>query len=574
MKSSEIKAELEDLKARAEHQDLGVHRADLLPMIFKFKGKEFSLKDYPQFRELYPDEFPPDDITMSARQIGKTLNLSVSEALDAVGIPYFQQLYVAPLQSQTQRFSNIYLREIIKSSFIARALQDTLEHTVNYSIVKAVFHQTFGNGSGIQLTYAKTSPDRTRGITADRIDFDEVQDQCTANIPIIAESLTASEWALRRYTGTAKTLDNTIEHLWRQSSMDEWVMRCGCGWYNIPNQDGQVLQMISPEGPVCIKCGRLLNVRQGSWVSTYPSRRSVFRGRHIPQLVVPAIVESPVRWSEFLRKVIKNPESFIYQELLGISSSTGLRLISEADIVKNSRLPGVKALQKTFRRDYVATFSGVDWGGAEQVSFTVHTVIGLKPDGRVDVLWAQRFQGFDPDTMLQEIAKAHNFYEAQVLAADYGMGFDKNVMLERRFGIRVAQIMYGTQKKLMNYSPTLGCQRWTVDKVTALEYLFMAIKYGALGFPPYDEFKTYTDDLLSPYEKVIESGGFSTRRFDRDPARPDDFAHALCFAVLVAMKSVDADITDIVPEQAWQTDYDNETPESVDLDPGDILNTI
>jgi hypothetical protein len=111
-------------------------------------------------------------------------------------------------------------------------------------------------------------------------------------------------------------------------------------------------------------------------------------------------------------------------------------------------------------------------------SFTGHTVIGIRRDGNIAVLWARRFIGFDPDEMLTEIARAHRFYKCAMMAADYGMGFDKNVMLENRFGIVVVQIMLVRQNKLLGYSPTLGQHRWTVDKTTSLEILFLAIKYG------------------------------------------------------------------------------------------------
>ena len=501
------------------------------------------------------------------------MNLSRSEVLDAISVPHMQLLYVAPLQQQTMRYSTLYLTEAISSCFAAVALQEGGEgETSDSKIMRTVMHQSWANGAGIQLTYAKTSSDRARGIYADRIDFDEIQDQLVDNIPIISESLTASEWGLRKFTGTAKTTDNTIENYWQQTSMSEWAMKCsGCNHWNIPTVEGKVLKMIRPQGPSCAKCGKLLDVRGGIYVPAHRDRVDTFRGYHIPQIVVPAIACNPVKWSALIRKVTRYPVSLTLQEILGISCSLGARLITQTDIDRQSVLPTVKQLQNS-TADYVFTVGGVDWGIAEQTSFTVHTILGVRPDGTMHVLWAKRFVGFDPDDTLAEIAKAHRFYNCRMLAADFGMGFDKNVMLEQRFGLPVVQIQYVRQNRMLNYNPILGHHRWTIDKTTALEVLFLSIKYGRMFFPPQAEFKTFTDDLLSPYENISETGGLTSRRFLRNPAQPDDFAHALCFAGTVAMKLMGSPVVDMVPQDAFNVgDQATSAPEHVEVDPKDFL---
>lgn len=551
-----------------------VSRSDLLPHLFKIRGQRYSLENYPQFKTMYESEYVPDTLYMCGRQIGKSLNLSRSEILDMISIPQFQILYVAPLQQQTQRYSTLYVSEAIQSCELARTLQSgDLEGVLSDSkILKTVGHQSFATGAGIQLTYAKTSSDRARGIYADRIDFDEIQDQLVDNIPVVSESLTASKWGVRRFTGTAKTADNTIERYWQQSSQSEWSMRCSaCGFWNFPTEDGKVLEMIQADGIHCVKCGAKLNPRSGVWVPAYPDRMNSFRGFHIPQIVIPAITENQNNWAKVLRKVMTLPISLIMQEVLGISYSVGARLITQADIVRQSTLPPIADIQKNLKK-YVMTVSGVDWGGAEQSSFTVHTILGIRSDGRLDVIWARRFVGFNPDEMLTEIAKAHRFYKCAMMAADYGMGFDKNVMLSNRFNIPIIQIMLCRQNKLLSYSPTLGQHRWTVDKTTALELLFLAIKYGRVFFPPPAEFDIYTKDLLSPFEQVTETGGMSTRFFNRDPAQPDDFCMSLCFAAMLAMRLNNASIVDLIPRSAFGGgSVEAGAPNVVAIDPADIM---
>ncbi len=506
--------------------------------------------------------------------VHNSLNLSRIEVLDALSVPELQLLYVAPLQSQSQRYSTLYLNEAIKSCELAcinqmKALEGLWSDA---KILTAVGHQSFANGSGIQLTYAKTSPDRARGIYADVIDFDEVQDQVTDNIPIISQSTKSSKWGIRRFTGTAKTADNTIEGLWQRSSQCEWAMHCPhCNAWNIPNVEGRVLDMIQADGMHCVECGGKLNVRDGEWVPAHPRLMTSFRGYHIPQVVLPFHAENMDNWGKIMRDVLTLPIPVIMQEILGISCSQGQRIIDQAVIDRQSVLPSMLEMQSQLHR-YVFTVGGIDWGGAEQVSFTVHVVLGVCADGSIDVLWARRYHGFDPDEMLTEMAKTHRFYGCKLVAADYGMGFDKNVMLESRFGLPVVQIQLCRQNSLMNYSPALGHPRWMVDKTTALDLMFMAIRYGKIRFPPKEEFDIYAKDLLSPYEQIVDHGELAHRRYMRDPSRPDDFAMALCFATMAAMKCQNSSIVDMIPHDALQAQPGK--PTYAPLDPAELLKAL
>ncbi len=161
-------------------------------------------------------------------------------------------------------------------------------------------------------------------------------------------------------------------------------------------------------------------------------------------------------------------------------------------------------------------------------------------------------------------------------AADYGMGFDKNVILEKRFGLTMVQFMFVLQNKLLTYSPTLGHSRWTIDKTSALDILFMAIKNGRLFFPPYEGFEIYLRDLLSPYEEVNETGGLTRRRYLRDPARPDDFCMALCFATMLSMKLLyGEDEINIIPKSAFAGgQVPDGAPADNPVDPQDVLSSL
>lgn len=140
--------------------------------------------------------------------------------------------------------------------------------------------------------------------------------------------------------------------------------------------------------------------------------------------------------------------------------------------------------------------------------------------------------------------------------ADAGMGLDKNQILAKRFGIPIVQMMYTRQLKLFGKNSSTGrtnvVKCWTIDKVMALDVLFLAIRNRRIFFPKEENFiETYTPDLLSPYESTTEVGGISHRIYLRSESQPDDFCHALCFASMGAMKLLGLAVDDMIPEEAF-----------------------
>ena len=145
------------------------------------------------------------------------------------------------------------------------------------------------------FSFAYLDAERTRGISADKNVIDEVQDMDITFLPIIHETLSASrDWGIIQYAGTPKTLDNTIERLWVDSSMAEWVIKCphaGCGHWNIPSLEFDLIKMIGPvredisdtcPGVVCAMCQKPINPRPpaqggtGRWIHRYAEKRWTF----------------------------------------------------------------------------------------------------------------------------------------------------------------------------------------------------------------------------------------------------------------------------------------------------------
>jgi len=248
--------------------DINAPRAVLAESTFQLDGKPFSLDDYPFYRKIYNGNFPRL-LMKCGRQVAKSTTGSGLIITDSMGMPHFKTLYVAPTMNQAFEFSSARLQKQISfSPFIVR-------NFTSPNLSMSVRRKEFTNGSVANIAYASDDPDRIRGITSDRNVFDEVQDIVfEAVVPVVNECMANSDFGWVYYAGTPKSMENTIEHLWVQSTQDEWMIPCdGCNkWNFIDSPDS-----IGKRGIICVRCKRYLNTRHphAQWISMNPGARSV-----------------------------------------------------------------------------------------------------------------------------------------------------------------------------------------------------------------------------------------------------------------------------------------------------------
>ena len=283
MEVADIPSALEQVRDRILKSPDTAKLAAALPL-FRVKGKPFTLEDHFFFKPLFRIDFPRRGVYKCARQVGKTLNMSASKLTRSLAIPYYNTLFVCPRFEQIKRISNSYVKPLVISSPVRDLLIDT-------KLIRdqSVLQRTFRNGSTHFYSFAFLDAERIRSIAANEIAIDEVQDIIWDHIPVIAETLSGSKrWRQQLFTGTPKTLDNTIEKLWRQSSMGEWVIKCtACNHWNIACVEHDLIKMIGKRTICCAKCERPIEPREGGWAFSFEERNSTFVGYHIPQIVHP-----------------------------------------------------------------------------------------------------------------------------------------------------------------------------------------------------------------------------------------------------------------------------------------------
>lgn len=527
----------------------------LLPVLLSLKGKPFTLENHQPFGPWFRTDLPYKRVVKAGRQVAKSTNQAADGIVFSNAVPNTTILFVTPLFEQVRRFSANYVRPFIDESPVKALFCDSTTEN-------SVLQRSFLNRSRLVFSYAFLNADRTRGINADRLKIDELQDMDVEHIPVISETMSHSEWEIMDLSGTPKSLDNAVEVHFQQSSQAEWFVKCdACGHWNVPSVEFDLLKMIGPwredigparPGTVCARCGRPINPRAGYWVHRHPERRHTFAGYHIPQLIMPLHFASARKWAELLAKQQNLAPHLFFNEVLGESYDAGSRLVTVTDIENaaclpwtndpRAAVPGPEVMARL--RHYTALALGVDWGGGGKkgVSYTTLSLAGLRGnDGSIDVLWGRRLlTPHDHILEAQQVMQVVQAVDPAIIAHDYtGAGALRETILVQTSPTVLSRLMpvyyvRAATHNLVNYvpeTPTHPRKHWQVDRTRSLLLLAGAIRLGLVRFFQNDyeseENPGLLRDFLALIDEKIETGlAAGTYVIRKQEGRSDDFAFA------------------------------------------------
>ena len=527
----------------------------LLPLCLSLQGKPYDLSDHFPFSPVFKTSMPSTLVLKTGRQVSKSTSLASHGVMLSNCIPYLRTLYVTPLYEQIRRFSNNYVRPFIDRSPIKPLWSGT--NTEN-----SVLQRSFKNLSVMLFSFALMDADRVRGISADRVCLDELQDMDPDHIPIIRETMSHSDYAIMSLAGTPKSLDNPLEGVWRRSSQAEWFIPCfSCGKWNIPSMEFHIDAMIGPAhddisescpGTVCYNCRRPIFPRHGHWVHRYPQRRWKTAGYHVPQLIMPLHYARPNKWSELLAKRQgwgNTSQAMFYNEVLGESVDSGQKLISETELRRMGTLPwhnnsNNPSLAMTSRlQHYHQRILAVDWGGGGEdgVSFTSLALLGYNTSGHIDILWGKRLVASQEHLReAREVMHWMRVFGCDMIVHDYtGAGVVREtVMVQAGFDLeRVMPIQYvrAAASNLIRYVPATPLHNrahYRLDKTRSLLYTFQAMKLQLVRSFAYDYINDDDPGLMSDFLALVEEKTESRLAGDiytitRNPMLTDDFAQAV-----------------------------------------------
>jgi hypothetical protein len=525
--------------------------APAVPLLLRLKGKPYSLHNYFMMEPLFSLTMPKESVWKCGRQVSKSTSLAAQGNIQSAAIPYFSSLYVCPRFEQTRRFSGNYVKPFLTESPLGQLM-------VSSSFDQSVLQRSFVNHSVQHFSYAFLDCERIRGISSDLNRYDEVQDLDWDFIPIINETLSASQFAVRQYSGTPKTFDNTLQGLWDLSSQAEWVTRCSCKpYWNVATVEMDLIKMIQEQGPSCANCGKLLDIPSGQWQHRYPERRALFEGHHVPQVIMPLhYLPNPMtgdkdKWLELYRSMDTMEKSKLYNEKFGESCDTNVTLITRSDMQKASILPWqntIDSARNAYRghRRYATVCMGVDWGGGGErgISYTSISIVGVLPSGSCDLIYGERFtRVYDPLDEIDLIIRYFNSFGCDYLAHDFGGAgsLRETLLIQAKFPVsRLFPALYlgtsrqGLVKYKQNKHPN-DRSYYQIDKARSLVLLCQLIKHGELRFPEFHTWEELSNDFLALYEDRTESArGADIYLVRKKPTKTDDFVHSTNLACLCA----------------------------------------
>jgi len=494
-----------------------VRVSEFVEAVFQIKGKPPDFTSFRPHREIYDSLVHREIVLKCARQVGKSIFEALGLCVLTHTIPRFNALHVSPLEIQMSRF-------------VKDKLNPTLDNPLSKKLLIGrgnEYYKEFRNGSKIFLSYAQTNADRVRGISADTVMYDEIQDIVWDVVPVVNECLAESSFMKKIYAGTPKTMDNPIEFLWSRSKQYEWAVKCeACGYTNVPHDGDEMEKMIGRDGPVCARCKKSIDPWQGRWLSVNPNGK--YEGFHIPRIMIKSRDERKrkLQWEDVLEKYETYPKEQFYNEVLGVSVPVGGQPISVADVeacTGDYYMFTEKRPEAGVRRVVL----GVDWGIMAQNSFTVVCVGGFTEEGKFRVLFAKRFASTDLLAQVDEIAEIGRRFGAVYVGADFGVGATNNALLQEKLPqSRVLNFLYVNSKDV--FKPGKG--KYHVDRTWAIDQVVVAFRKRRIELPR--DLGPLKKDLLALREEQSRSG---RKIYNHNPSEPDDFLHALTFAYLTAL---------------------------------------
>lgn len=478
-----------------------------------------------------------------SRQIAKSTKLIARQIIKALIFARHHSMYICPHSEHKKTYANRFREMELDCPYI------NTQKSGGVKLRNNLFFKEYGNQSQTYIVNALTDTSQARSKSSDELMYDEYQLFDIDLEPDIEQCQSVSKMPMTVYAGTSTTIDSPLEYRYQEGSQAHWVVKSpnGKDWLDFGDPE-LMAKMIRPEGLVCPFSGRPIDVTNGFYEHMFPSRLEYGHvSVHVPQLIIPDKVADLLEWTKIYKAFTEYDRKKFNEEILGIPSAEGSREITAKDLANIAILPTMEELFETRVRNgyYTIVVSGCDWGGSDHIkekkdrlSHTVHTILGVAPSGRVDILFFKQYHGMDFTGIAQDILKNHKRYGAMAMAADSGMGQAYNVLMEKGLGDcpHFAITYSGNIADLMK-SPKHGAPNQIIlNRTDSISQLYMDIKSG-------DKIHCYNWEQSQPrlveflnLTRVLVDGPNGTSKFyyHRRPTQVDDSLHAVNFAYVVA----------------------------------------
>jgi hypothetical protein len=271
-------------------------------------------------------------------------------------------------------------------------------------------------------------------------------------------------------------------------------------------------------------------------------------GFHVPQIVLPSVLNNPIRWHAIYHEKMTTDTRHFLQEILGIPTEEGERELTKQQLMDICDLGPPHLLEeKARKRAYKFIVSGMDWGGTDYLpdlnlkkSTTVHVIVGVKATGQLDILYFRRYPGMNYDEIVDTIIFKHKELMGHAMASDFGGGQVYNSKIRERIGPERHLIFCYVGPLTAFVSEPHGphmFNQWSLNKTESISMTYEAIRKGRIHCYDWDKSGTYLMDALNMYRAIGEKRGESGTSYflyRPHPSKPNDALQALNYAFMLA----------------------------------------
>jgi hypothetical protein len=479
-----------------------------------------------------------------SRQIGKSTKLIARQLIKAMIFARHHSIYVCPHAEHKKTYANRFREMEMDCPYIKNQVA-----AGGMKLRNNLFFKEYSNQSNTYIVNALTDTSQARSKTADELMYDEYQLFDIDLEPDIEQCQSVSKTPMTLYAGTSTTIDSPLEYRYQQGSQAHWVVKSpnGKDWLDFGDAD-MMLKMIKPEGLRCPFSGREFDVTEGFYEHMFPSRLEYGHvSVHVPQLIIPDNVTELTEWNKIYKAFSEYDRKKFMEEILGIPTEEGSSEISAKDLENIAILPTREDIfEKQVRKGYYKFLvSGCDWGGSDHIkekkdklSYTVHAILGVTPDDKIDIVHIKQYTGMDFSRTAADIVADHKKYGAMAMAGDSGMGQAYNTLMEKGLGDcpHYSMSYSGNVGDLMK-SPKHGAPNQIIlNRSDSVSQLFMDIKTGSdlIRCYSWSESQPRLLEFLNLKRVLIDGpNGSSKFYYSRRPTHVDDSLHAVNFAYVL-----------------------------------------
>lgn len=499
---------------------------DFIQKCFRLDGAPWRLENRPYIYPIINSKYKRT-LMLAARQVEKSTTMAGKVLSKACMNANKSFLYLTPTMKQTGVFSRKKIDEVFETSPLLRKNF--------YPGVKGfrVEEKRLKNFATLYFRSAFRDADSIRGISiSGEIYFDELQDCVIEVVPVIEACAQKFKDAQFSYSGTPKTLDNTLEQYWQLSNQCEWHVKCmGCGHWNMLGIDNVLLDK---PGIWCTKCQKELNVLEGVWVNATDA--DMF-GVRMPGII---LHKDYVDWKELFFKIRNWGTAELMNEVFGQSYDHGAKPLSRDQLI--TACDNERSIWSAIPHQFTGNqfYAGIDWGGGndkvtKKPSYTILTIgYFCAFTQKFKVVFVKRFMGkeAEPDNLIPALAKLIMDFRATIVGADFGYGFGMNDQLRRALPSVFTYVTFRHSiiRKFLAYDE--AGNTYVTNRTETMTELFNRIKMGTVEFYKWQEFEDIGKDYLAIGSEFSET----LRQMRYIHTQPDDAFHSGLYALLTWMR--------------------------------------